>query len=313
MGHDSLTAVARHHPEPSSAHAVKMADSDESEAGGSALKLLRAKARPKSVLPKPAKRKARPLTDTDAQNDSPTDAVHTSNNVIEDPPPKDATDGNREKKAIVKDTTTATVTANANATATATVLAGSMDEYREGCLRLEKLRHSRMYEAEKRRLYSERTIESTYESQVRAAEEDFEAGRRALVTRLLQDNMEKTRRVEELRYKIVREEPTNSWTRRHEMSLRGRATGNGEDLQDPGYIGRSSLRHLGDDDVGADHEREKPQRRRKNDNKNSQQPKVKLHLALDEGDVLHDLAEITGEKRVREPDPHQERRVKKRK
>lgn len=34
--------------------------------------------------------------------------------------------------------------------------------------------------------------------------------------------MEHQRRVEELRYKIVRDDPNGMWQRRHEMSLRGR-------------------------------------------------------------------------------------------
>lgn len=180
-------------------------------------------------------------------------------------------------------------------------LPGSLDHYRESCLKLEKARHARVYEAEKRKLYSERAIQHTFDHEVHLAWDDYESSRRTVLFRLLQDNLEKVRRVEELRYKIVRDDTAGVWQRRHEMALRQRG-GNGED-----DYGRRV------DEDGVPIENDKPRRTRKNDNKNSQQPRVKVQLHLDESDILMDLAEMTGEKRVREAESLPERRSKKRK
>eukprot|EP00171_Calliarthron_tuberculosum_P014668 IDg14668t1 len=64
----------------------------------------------------------------------------------------------------------------------------TMDEYRVGCLRLEKVRHEKMFESEKRRLYSERSIERAYEWDVRGADESYASGLKVIMTRMLTEN-----------------------------------------------------------------------------------------------------------------------------
>ncbi|GAB0498251.1 hypothetical protein MMPV_009592 [Pyropia vietnamensis] len=102
------------------------------------------------------------------------------------------------------------------------MVAGSLEEYRDGCLRLERQRHARVYKAEKQRLHTRASVEDAYLRALAAADDAFDDSLRLVVLCALQENAEKTRRVEELRYKIVRDDPHGLWQRRHEMSLRGR-------------------------------------------------------------------------------------------
>lgn len=180
--------------------------------------------------------------------------------------------------------------------------AGSMDEYRAGCQRLEKERHEKIYEAEKRRLYQERAIDTTFETQVREAEAAYASGVRSLMGRLLQENADRIKRFEEIRFGIIRDDEAPNG-RRHEMSLRGR-THNDDDAT----IRRGGNGHVDDDDG-------RPNRRsRKGDGRAAaNHPKVKLHLALDAADVASDMAKITGAKRSRDGETSNERRPKKRK
>lgn len=63
---------------------------------------------------------------------------------------------------------------------------GTLDEYRDLRLRLEKIRHSGVYEGEKRHLYSQMLVKWNYDYEVRLADDEFEAARRLLTQRLLQ-------------------------------------------------------------------------------------------------------------------------------
>lgn len=168
------------------------------------------------------------------------------------------------------------------------VVTGSLDEYREGCLKLEKVRHARVYEAEKRRIYHESAILETFQREISTIHEEAEMTRRNATMKALADNMEKIRQVEELRYRICKDELAGGWQRRHEMSLRGRNNGAEEE-------------YVIDDN-------NKP-RRRKADNR----AKVKVNVELEDDQVLDDLAEMKGEKRAREEVIVPERRSKKRK
>jgi len=77
---------------------------------------------------------------------------------------------------------------------------GSMDDYRQGCLRLEKVRHDKLYQSQKRLQYNVKSIEQTFEWEMRQAEEAFAAGCRALVDQYLLENLAKTQRLEESFY-----------------------------------------------------------------------------------------------------------------
>lgn len=180
-----------------------------------------------------------------------------------------------------------------------------MDEYREGCLKLEKAKHARVYEAEKRMLYMEQVIKWAYFVDVRTALEDHMTNRRGAVCKSLEDVAEKMRRVEELQYGISREDAaaaTGTGSRRHDMSLRVRGGGGG---------GGDERMRIDDDVV---QEPEKSRKTRKTDNRHQ---KVKVQIMLEESDILADLAELRGEKRPREPEPaapnQPERKTKKKK
>lgn len=159
---------------------------------------------------------------------------------------------------------------------------GRIEDYRLSCLKLEKTRHERVYEAERKLIYSENAVLSTYHLTILQILGDFDAQKRALLTKALTDNAEKTRQVEELRYRICKDDVPGTWQRRHEMSLRGRS-------------------HERDEEDDKD----KPRRRKE------KQTKVKVNVELDDALVMMDLAEMTGEKRV--ADPVERRAAKKRK
>ncbi|PXF46481.1 hypothetical protein BWQ96_03716 [Gracilariopsis chorda] len=159
-----------------------------------------------------------------------------------------------------------------------------LDDYRNECLKLEKVRHARVYEADKRRLYHENVILTMYEMEVAAIIDEFEQAKRSVVLKMLSDNAEKMRQVEELRYGICKDDVVGAWQRKHEMSLRGRG-GADDDL-----------------DEGRSHGRRKRTR----------SSSVKVNVELDDHQVSDDLAEMRGEKRQREDGNDRERRSKKR-
>lgn len=197
------------------------------------------------------------------------------------------------------------------------VPAGSLDEYREGCLKLEKIRHAKVFEGEKRRLFCENSIESEYQKTVQAVLDEYVKQRNVLVVRMLHENSEKIRHVQELRHKIIRDEGTGggAWQRKHEMSLRGRGS-SAENNGDSGGSRPGGRSALEEDGVLAElekenglKEKEKGRSRRKNDNRQ----KVKVAIEAVDDELHVDLALIRGEKRPREPEPAAERRSKKRK
>lgn len=169
-------------------------------------------------------------------------------------------------------------------TAAPLILSATMDEYREGCLKLEKTRHARVYEAEKRLMYMEHAITTAHAKEMRSAYEEYMTSRRAALMKALSENAEKMRVLEEKHYGITREDATQAaWTRKHDMALRGRAGEEKVRLEDEGSF-----------------DADKPRKTRKTDTRHQ---KVKVHLELEEMDILADLAELRGEKRAREPEP----------
>lgn len=178
------------------------------------------------------------------------------------------------------------------------IMSATMDEYREGCLKLEKARHARVYEAEKRLIHVEHAINASYVAEVDAAIEEYMAARRAATLKALTDNAEKIRRIEEMRFGISKDDGgQNVWPRKHDMALRGR---------------QADEKFRAEDDIFYD--ADKARRTRKGDNRNQ---KVKVQIELEEADVMVDLAELRGEKRPREPEPCSsnppERKAKKKK
>eukprot|EP00178_Gracilaria_changii_P014127 TRINITY_DN400_c0_g1_i1.p1 TRINITY_DN400_c0_g1~~TRINITY_DN400_c0_g1_i1.p1 ORF type:complete len:435 (+),score=74.07 TRINITY_DN400_c0_g1_i1:4091-5395(+) len=169
---------------------------------------------------------------------------------------------------------------------TTSLCLNELDDYRNECLKLEKVRHARVYEADKRRLYHENVILSMYEMEVEAILDDFEQARRAAMMKMLADNAEKMRQVEELRCGICKDDVVGGWQRKHEMALRGRGA-----IDDEVDDGRP------------------PRRTTKRTRSNS----VKVNVELDDHQVSDDLAEMRGEKRQREESKERERRSKKRK
>lgn len=136
-----------------------------------------------------------------------------------------------------------------------------------------------VYEAEKRFIYRQSSILKSHHRAVSCIIDEYEALKKATVNKILLENTDKIRQVEELRYGILRDDVLG--VKKHEMSLRGRAEREEDFLLD-----------------------DKP--RRKKDNRS----KVKLVIQLDDVNVQSDLAEMRGEKRREElPD----RRSKKRK
>ncbi|GJD10827.1 hypothetical protein Gasu2_49960 [Galdieria sulphuraria] len=102
---------------------------------------------------------------------------------------------------------------------------GSLEEYRHRVLHLERIYLTKVYEAERAKLYHAQVAKINYEYDCQQAEEEFELGRRLLITRLLYENADRRRRIEELKYKIVRDE-NNSYLRlrRHDVGHRTRST-----------------------------------------------------------------------------------------
>lgn len=211
---------------------------------------------------------------------------------------------------------------NAPAAENENVLKGSLDDYRQGCLRLEKARHARLYDAERRVLYYWRAIRNAYDYDVRLAEEEFDQQRRFIAVQMLRENSEKMRRVEELRYKIVRDEVNGMYSRRHEMSLRGRSASSNHnqdhtevDLSGSAILNSGiSLGGYGNlaggftlplsENGEIEEPKEKPTRRgaKKKDDASKHAPilrRTSVNIVLEEDDIQDDLAKMTGEKRTR--------------
>lgn len=208
---------------------------------------------------------------------------------------------------------------NTRELATPLVTSATMDEYREGCLKLEKARHARVYEAERRLMHLQQRIVSAYRSEVEHIFQEHMANRRAAARKALIENAQNMRRLERRRFGVRKHDGNESiiggnggsvgvtglndigngvtgagagtsngsglnMSRRHDMELRGRD---------------DKMRSEDDGGMGMDLG-EKPRKTRKTENKAA---KVKVTVELDEQDILSDLAELRGEKRAREPDP----------
>lgn len=193
-------------------------------------------------------------------------------------PAADATDGN-----------------NARARGLAT-RPGSMDEYRSNCQRLEKERHEKVYQSEKRKLTNLQKVADDLAEEDRKADAAFAEGLRALQTRLLMINAMQTKRIEDAMWREAAPENADpAGARRHEMSLRTR--GDAENAVDEAPV------------VGR--------RPRKTDARAAgTKAQVKIHVALAPSDIAADLARISGTKRGRDggrDEATTERRPKKRK
>lgn len=217
----------------------------------------------------------------------------------------------------------------------------SMDEYRQGCLRLEKFRHDKLFQSEKRYHYATKAIEQTYEWERRSAEEAYSIGCRQLVERVLMENLARMQRLEEKRfgtshrpseatmayhdnninYAAGNSNSNNNGNRPHGMALRTRNGGSGDE-NGHGNGGYGNIADGLDNDAGnimtVDGGRASRRSRKENAGKsgnggsggsgnangggNHSKPRVTLMMALNEEDVASDLAKINRGKRGREND-----------
>lgn len=201
--------------------------------------------------------------------------------------------------------------------ATPLVLSATMDEYREACLKLEKARHSRVYEAEKRLLQMEQTVLSQYENEARRIQEEYEVSRRVATRKALVENADKILSLERRRHGVLKDDDNmdGMWTDNGGRGLNDGVGGSSISATLGGGGGNSSFgfhnlrkhdfglrgrddKHFGDDEIHVDVS-EKPRKTRKAENRHQ---KVKINIELDEQDILADLAELHGEKRTRDPD-----------
>lgn len=216
------------------------------------------------------------------------------------------------------------------------LLSATMDEYREGCLKLEKARHARVYEAEKRLMHLEQMVVATYRTEADQIHHDHMIIRRAAVKKALIENAQRIRRLERRRYGVAKDDGNDasvggnggsgSGTGAGDAGNGAPGTGGGGGASNGAGLGTSRRHDMelrgrddklkSEDDGGLD-AGEKPRKTRKAENK---QQKVKVTLELEELDIMADLAELRGEKRPREPDPPPastlnlpDRRVKKKK
>lgn len=88
--------------------------------------------------------------------------------------------------------------------------AADLDGYRRACVQLERQRHDKVYQAEHRLLQAEASIEAQHAEDRRAAEEEYAAGVEALKARMLADNLERSRRIEERLYGLPRRPAENA-------------------------------------------------------------------------------------------------------
>lgn len=208
---------------------------------------------------------------------------------------------------------------NSREIATLLVLSATMDEYREGCLKLEKARHARVYEAERRLMHMEQSILSTYRAEAEQIFREHMANRLSAARKALVDNAERIRGLERRRYGVRKNDGSDlnvggnggngSTTGLGDVGNGTTGTGGGAGTSNGTGFGLSRRHDMelrgrddklkSEDDGGMDIG-EKPRKTRKTDNK---QQKVKVTVELEEQDILSDLAELRGEKRPREPDP----------
>lgn len=200
-------------------------------------------------------------------------------------------------------------------------------------MKLEKVRHARVYDAERKLLFCEASVWDMFQRGVAMVLDDFWRARRLLCIKMVAENMDREKGVEELRYGFVRDDAGGGggngglgWNRRHEMSLRGRGGGGDSASADAATWGGAKnsaglVRSLLEEDgILAELEREREKERErsgggKRRRGGADRQKVKLHLQVDEAEALSDLAEIRGEKRPRD-EPHGatgERKSKRRK
>jgi len=223
---------------------------------------------------------------------------------------------------------------------------GSMDDYRQGCLRLEKVRHDKLYQSQKRLQYNVKSIEQTFEWEMRQAEEAFAAGCRALVDQYLLENLAKTQRLEESFYGLnhrpseatIASRGTHDYSsyngnggggRPHGMALRTRGgSGDEKGFGNIGIsIGEGAENDASHNVMSVDGGRTSRRSRKETAGKNGgstggnggnghSKPRVTLMMALNEDEVVADLAKINRGKRGRDNDgaaAQSERRYKKRK
>ncbi|KAA8495074.1 hypothetical protein FVE85_3315 [Porphyridium purpureum] len=90
-------------------------------------------------------------------------------------------------------------------------ISGSVAEYRAGCMQLEKARHSRVFDAQRKRLLGEQRARWVLDHETRLIEEQHEAAVHMLTLSVLQKVFQKQQAVEELLYGI-RKPPAASTT-----------------------------------------------------------------------------------------------------
>ncbi|GJQ11802.1 hypothetical protein GpartN1_g3593.t1 [Galdieria partita] len=215
-------------------------------------------------------------------------------------------------KNVTKQTTASAVkTKNTSSNTENKYVPGSLEEYRHRVLHLERIYLTKIYEAERAKLYHAQVAKINYEYDCQQAEEEFELGRRLLITRLLYENADRRRRIEELKYKIVRDE-NNSFSRlrRHDVVHRTRSAHqpmnndsvknaggkellNGQEKEGTLYSsfqnsGADQDVHLSQLGVSGRWNRLVRGTKRSNDEKNQ------LRVVLDSDEMKEDLAEISG-------------------
>mmetsp|Transcript_7881 Transcript_7881/g.14293 ORF Transcript_7881/g.14293 Transcript_7881/m.14293 type:complete len:374 (-) Transcript_7881:414-1535(-) len=87
------------------------------------------------------------------------------------------------------------------------VVAGSVKEYRNGCIALEKARHTRIFDAQRVRLQGEERARWTYDHETRLAQEQYDAAVRMATLNALQAVFAKQRALELKRHKLLCEYP----------------------------------------------------------------------------------------------------------
>uniref|UniRef100_A0A7S2ZSR3 Uncharacterized protein n=1 Tax=Rhodosorus marinus TaxID=101924 RepID=A0A7S2ZSR3_9RHOD len=173
---------------------------------------------------------------------------------------------------------------------------GTIEEYRALRIRLEKIRHRRIYDGEKRLLYAHKLVKLNYDHEVRLADIEYENARRLLMQRLMQENMEHQRRVEELRYKIIRDDPHGVYPRKHEMSLRGRGAkdAGAHGAHDSSIIAGSHSTIIENDSGYTD---QTHQDRGSRNRRRVSIDRARVRVELETGEVMDDLAEVFGDRR----------------
>lgn len=163
------------------------------------------------------------------------------------------------------------------------------DAFRETCWDLELRRHFEISECERKRLDAMVVVDKLYHEAIRNAEDEYEKKRKDLVLRALHDNSEKLKRVQELRYRLVRDDERAAWQRKHEMSLRGRSGISDQDT------------------TKADQEQSNTRPGKRSRRNNGAYPVSRMHtmniMQLSPEEVARDVELITGRKRPVEKEP----------